>query len=370
MDSKTYVWSFFGRIKHWLIVISFILCYITSFYEEKLTLHVVIGIVVFNLLLLKIVWGLTGPKYARWSDYKFELKDLKFYFVEKIQNRYRKISAGHNPASSWFAFLIVWIGLLTCISGFLLYGIQEGKGLFSFLNSQYYSYMEILEYIHIVLVYISIALILTHVTGVLIEQFYHKTSMVFAMITGYKKAIGENITTSSLQNLLASIYVIGTLVFAVYIYGDKSNVFIKSKFTKIDYKLEHEDFYMECSDCHNLFPPHLLPSSSWVKLMNDQHEHYGEDLELEEDMVQLIKSYLITNSSEKSSREESYYFTKEIKDSKLYTITKLNTWKKRHQNIKDETFKKEDIESKSNCVACHKNFEKGILEDDKISPIL
>lgn len=367
MDSKTYVWSFFGRIKHWLIVISFILCYITSFYEEKLTLHVVIGIVLFNLLLLKIVWGLTGPKYARWSDYKFELKDLKFYFVEKIQNRYRKISAGHNPASSWFAFLIVWIGLLTCISGFLLYGIQEGKGLLSFLNSEYYSYMEIIEYFHIVLVYVSIALILTHVTGVLIEQFYHKTSMVFAMITGYKKAEGEDIVTLPLRNITATIYVIGTLIFASYIYVNNQTVFTKSKFAQIDYKKQNEDFYMECSDCHNLFPPHLLPAASWIKLMDDQHKHYDEDLELEEDMLSTIKSYLINNSSDKSSREESFYFTKEIKNSKLYTITKTNTWKNIHKDIKDEIFKNDEIESRSNCVSCHNKFENGVLEDSKIN---
>ena len=184
---KTYVWSFLGRLSHWMLVISFFACYITSFYEELLTLHISIGIVVFCMLLMKIVWGLIGPKYARWSDFHFTLTDLKFYFVEKLRDRYREIEAGHNPASSWFAFLVTWIGIFCCMAGFILYGIQEGNGFFSFLNNNYYSLMYIYEDIHIILVYVLLIMIAFHISGVLIEQFYHKTNMLMAMVSGFKK---------------------------------------------------------------------------------------------------------------------------------------------------------------------------------------
>ena len=33
-------------------------------------------------------------------------------------------------------------------------------------------------------------------SGVLIEQFYHKTHMLFAMVTGYKKAEGKDAKVS------------------------------------------------------------------------------------------------------------------------------------------------------------------------------
>lgn len=364
---KTYVWSFLGRLSHWLIVISFFSCYITSFYENLLTLHVVLGIVVFNMLFLKIIWGVIGPRYARWTDFKFSIEDLKYYFVEKVENRYREIPAGHNPASSWFAFLVTWIGIICCIAGFILYGVQEGSGIFSYLNENYYMHMSFISDIHIIIVYVLIVMICTHITGVLIEQFYHKTNMVMAMVTGYKKAKGLNINTTFRMNFLASLYVIFTCFFATYIYYTDNNIFVKSKFEKIDYKVLHKDFYFECSDCHNLIPPELLPKSSWIALMNKQDNHYDEDLELDKDLVKSIKTFLVNNSSETSSKEAAHKLQEEIKSSKLFTITKTSYWKSTHKDISKEIFKSDEIESKTNCMACHKDFEKGILSDINIT---
>lgn len=364
--NKTYVWSFVGRLSHWLIVFSFISCYITSYYENLLTLHISLGIVVFNLFLLKIIWGLIGPLYARWSDFHFGIEDLKFYFEEKIKNRYREIAAGHNPASSWFAFLVTWIGIVSCVIGFLLYGIQEGRGIFSYLNEKYYMYMGLLDNLHVITVYILIIMILTHVTGVLIEQFYHKTNMVMAMVSGYKKAKGKDISPTFCMRFLASIYIVLTCALAVYTYTSENNFLTKTKYEPMEYKKIHEDFYFECSDCHNLIPPDLLPKESWVELMKKQNNHYDEDLELDEELSKSITKYLVNNSSNNSSKENSYKFFSEIKDNKKFTLSETKYWKKVHQNISKEIFKSDEVETKSNCVACHKEFEKGILSDNNI----
>lgn len=363
---RTYVWSFLGRLSHWLIVVSFVSCYITSFYEELLTFHIALGVVVFNMLLLKIIWGLIGPRYARWTDFHFAFSDLKFYFAEKMRNRYREIPAGHNPASSWFAFLVTWIGIFCCILGFVLYGIQEGRGVFSYLNENYYYNMYFFESMHVVVVYILIVMICTHVTGVLIEQFYHKTNMVMAMVTGFKKARGENIKTTFRMNFFGTLYIIMACLIGSYVYFEDDNIFIKSKFTKIDYKSKHKDFHFECSDCHNLIPPELLPKDSWIELMSKQDNHYDEDLELDKSLVTSITKFLVLNSSENSTREASFKLTQELKNSKKYTITDTTYWKTTHKDIPKNIFKSDDVESKSNCVACHENFEEGILSDSDI----
>lgn len=364
---KTYVWSFLGRVSHWLLVISLFSCYITSFYENLLTLHVSIGIVVFGMLLMKIVWGMIGPKYARWSDFKFAFKDLKHYFIEKIKYRYREIKPGHNPASSWFAFLVTWFGIICCISGFILYGLQEGNGLFSFLNENYVQESYLFDYIHIILVYMLLVMIFAHISGVLIEQFYHKTNMVMAMVSGYKRAKGEDITLTFRMRLYGSLYIVAVLFIAFYSYCVPNNIVTKSKFQEISYKDENYDFYFECSDCHNLYPPFLLPKESWIALMKNQHEHYNEDLELDESLAEKITKYMVDNSAETSTRESAFKFRDDIRNSKVYTITETNYWKETHKNISDEIFKNDIVEKKSNCVACHKNFENGILSDINIT---
>ncbi len=363
---KTYVWSFLGRLSHWMLVGSFFACYISSFYENLLTLHISIGIIVFGMLLMKIVWGVIGPKYARWSDFDFKIKHLKYYFIEKIKYRYRDIPAGHNPASSWFAFLVTWFGIFCCLSGFILYGVQEGNGLFSFLNASFISKVDIINNIHYILVYILLFMITAHITGVLIEQFYHKTNMVMAMVSGFKKAKGEDISTTFRMKFLGSLYIVVVIAIAYYSYCSTNNVFTKSIYDKINYKAENYNFYFECSNCHNLIPPFLLPKESWVQLMKDQHNHYNEDLELDALLARDIEKYIVANSSEKSTRESSYYLTKEIKKSKAYTITKTNYWKKIHSKIPKEVFNSDLVETKVNCVACHKDFEAGLLSDINI----
>lgn len=364
--NKTYVWSFLGRFSHWLLAFLFLACYISSFYEHLLLLHVAIGVFVFGMLIKKIVWGIIGPKYAKWSDFKFSISDLKFYFLEKIRNRYRKIEPGHNPASSWFAFLITWIGIFCCLTGFILLGIQEGNGIFSFLNENYFTTMEVYEDIHIILVYVLIVMIGFHISGVLIEQFYHRTNMIMAMVSGYKQAKGEDIKPRFWMIFWGSLYTLVFTFLSLYTYYTPNNIFIENKNEKIDYKALHKDFYFECSDCHNLIPPHLLPKLSWIELMKNQNKHYEEDLELEESLASSIKKFLIENSSENSSKEASYKLTKEIQDSKKFTITDTKYWKTSHKNIPKEVYKREDIEIKSNCVACHKDFESGILSDNNI----
>lgn len=363
---KTYVWSVIGRLTHWFIVILFITCYITSFYEHLLTAHIAIGVSLFFMLILKIVWGIIGPLYARWSDFNFNIDDLKFYFVEKVQNRYRKIPAGHNPASSWFAFLLTWVAITSCIIGFLLYGIQEGQGVFSGLNKSYYEYMNVLDQAHIVLAYVAIVMICTHVTGVLIEQFYHKTNMVMAMVTGYKQAQGKNIQTTFKMKFLGSIYILFAGIMGVYAYSVDQNVLTQSTFCSVDYEKEHEVFYVECSDCHNLIPPHLLPQKSWIRLMNETADHYDEDLDLSKGDIISISEYLVKNSAEHSSQEASYKFLQDVKNSGQFTLTKTDYWIETHKHIPKEVFKTEEIESKANCVACHDKFEEAILTDDAI----
>lgn len=366
-ENKTYVWSFLGRLSHWLLALSFFACYISSFYENLLLLHVSLGFFVLAMLLKKIVWGLIGPRYARWSDYKFALKDLKLYFKRKIEDRYREIEAGHNPASSWFAFLITWIGIFACVSGLILYGVQEAKGVLSFLNKDYFTHMYIYEQIHIILVYIMLTMIFFHIAGVLIEQFYHKTNIIMAMVTGYKKAKGIDIKPNFYMMFWGGIYTLLFFLFSFYTYYSPNNIFVASKFEKIDYKALHNDFQFECSDCHNLFPPHLLPKESWKKLLSELDNHFEEDLELDKTLVKSIEKFLVNNSAENSTREESYKLLKEIGDSKEFVISKTQYWKQTHKDISEETFKNDKVERKSNCIACHKDFEYGILSDINIT---
>ena len=368
-----YVWPVYTRIIHWLIASSFTIAFIFSLQENLLNLHVAVGIIFGLMLVYRLIWGFVGPEYARFSTFKLSLEKLKFYFAEKVQNRWRDISAGHNPASSWFTIIVLFVGSIISITGLLLYGIQEGKGYLGFLNNNYYMYMDTLFTIHMYASYTLLVWVIIHISGVLIEQFYHKTDMVFAMITGYKKAKGEDSKVGKYKGGLTYVFlIISVIVFFVSTDG-RNNPFVVSKYTQKDYKHESFTYYTECGACHKPYPPFMLPSSSWDRIKGGLSNHFAEEIsptmKKGENRISIndqtvIFNYLKANSADNSTREISVKVMKSLDGARgRKSITKIAYWKKVHSNIPAKIFKSREVKRKSNCFACHKNFEKGMIED-------
>jgi len=372
-----FVWPAYTRIIHWLIASTFTLAFIFSFKENLLNLHVAVGIIFGLMLVYRIIWGFVGPEYARFSTFKLSLSKLKFYFVEKVQNRWRDIPAGHNPASSWFTLIVLFVGSIISLTGLLLYGIQEGKGYLGFLNDKYYMYMDILFNIHLYSAYTLLVWVFIHISGVLVEQFYHKTNMVFAMITGYKRAKGEDSSTGKYKGVLSYIFlIISVMVFFVSIDG-RNNPFVVSKYQPIDYQQKSFTYYRKCGACHNPYPPFMLPSSSWERIKNGLNNHFGEEIsptmkkwenKISTNDQTVIFNYLKAHSADTSTREISVKVMKSLDGARgRKSITKIKYWKEIHKNIPQEVFKSKKVKRKANCFACHKNFTKGIIEDIDIN---
>jgi cytochrome b len=376
-NNYVYVWPTYTRIIHWLIAFSFTISFILSLYENLLNLHVATGIIFGLMLVYRIIWGFIGPRYATFNTFKLSLNKLKFYFQEKIENRFREIPAGHNPASSWFTLIVLGCGFIISLSGLLLYGIQESNGYLSFLNDDYYMYMDQLFYIHKTASYILLAWVIIHISGVLIEQFYHKTNMVFAMITGYKKAKGEDSAPAKSQNILTYLFLLFS-IFVLFVSIDgRSNPFVISKFVPINYEREVPIYAYECGACHRPYPAFMLPSSSWERIRDGLSNHFGDEISTthkkeenrisENDQI-VIFNYLKKNSANKSTREISVKVMKSLNGARgRKSITKIKIWKEIHKDISYNTFKSKEVKKKSNCWACHKNFDRGMIEDIDIS---
>jgi len=368
-----FVWPIYTRIIHWLIASTFTLAFIFSLFENRLNLHVAVGIIFGLMLIYRIIWGFVGPQYATFNTFKLSLAKLKFYFQEKVQNRWREIPAGHNPASSWFTLIVLGFGSIIAVTGLLIYGVQEGHGYLGYLNDHYYMYADNLLSIHIYTSYGLALWAIVHISGVLVEQFYHKTNMAYAMITGYKKAKGEDSTPGKSQNLLTYIFLALSL-FVLFVSTDgRSNPFVKSKFVPIHYKTEQPIYEKECGACHKPYPPFMLPDTSWDRIQEGLKNHFGEKISPDHNKSDnrilindqtVIFRYLKNNSADKSTREISTKVMKSLNGARgRKSITKIRVWKDIHKNIPRYIFKSKKIKRKANCFACHKNFDQGMIED-------
>ncbi|MCK5757970.1 MAG: cytochrome b/b6 domain-containing protein [Clostridiales bacterium] len=366
---KVYIWPVCSRIIHWMIAISFIASFITSFYENLLHLHVAFGYLFGLMIIYRIVWGFIGPRYATFKTFKLTFKEFKDYFIEKVQNRWRKLPPGHNAASSWFTILLLTFGLFLVVGGILLYGIQEGKGIAAFLNQEYYPYMTILLDSHIYIAYGLVTMVTVHIIGVFIEHFYHKNEMIFLMITGYKNCKGEDMQLPVFKHIFSYSSILIAFMIFYDVEHSNNNLLIKSKFTAVDYEKENVHYVKECGSCHKVYPPFMLPENSWKRIMRGLSNHFGDeitDANISKEQQRSIKDYLVAHSAEHSTREIAYKVIQATQKIQPKSVTKTTYWKETHKEIPRERYRSRTIKDKSNCFACHKDFEYGIVDDVNI----
>ncbi len=368
-SDKVFVWPLCTRIIHWIIALSFLFSLLTSFFHHLYTWHIAFGFIFGIVLLFRLIWGFVGPNYATFKTFQLNLHELKTYFSEKVNNRWREIHAGHNAASSWFTIIVLFLGTIIVWSGLLLQGVQEGSGLLSFLNATHFRHASYLSIIHQATSYLLLAWAIVHIVGVLVEQFYHKTDMFFAMVTGYKKAKGKDAEVSTIRHLFSYSAIFISAIFFILITTNSDFFLTKSNFEKIDFKAQNPLFYDKCAACHKIYPPYMLPNDSWVRLMEGLDNHFGEiitDKNITKSEQSTILAYLQENSAEHSTRKIAVKTLNSLGDMRPISMTKVPYWREAHSDISHATFKSPPIKNASNCFVCHIDFEYGVIDNAHI----
>ena len=252
--NKSYIWSIPTRVFHWLFVLFILLAFISADEERWLNYHAVIGYAVLILLIFRAGWGLFGPKYSLFKDFPIGKQKAKEFLENIFDDKQKYI--GHNPMASYVIIAMLLVAFLTVVTGILAFGIQEGKGILSSLNSSFFKEMKLFKEIHEILSTLFIALIAAHIGGVLVDRLLHKKHETLnSIFTGYKVTQeNESIKLKIYQKVFAFlmfIFFIGFLAFNIY---KPDNVLISSINKPINYKVQNELFVSECASCHTLYP--------------------------------------------------------------------------------------------------------------------
>lgn len=122
----------------------------------------------------------------------------------------------------------------------------------------------------------------------------------------------------------------------------------------------------ECGACHFAYQPELLPEASWIKILTNLDDHFGESIELDDDSRKAISDYLKSNSAEYSTAKRAVKIMRSLRNHVPMRITDTPYIREKHHEISPNVFKRESIGSLSNCSACHTTAENGIYEDDNV----
>lgn len=186
--------------------------YIVAEEEELLNLHSSLGYVVGILIIFRIIWGFTGPKYSRFSDFPIGITALKSFFTDMKKSKSH--SPGHNPAASFVMLGIILISLIIVVSGTLLLA-SEGQGFFAFIQTGMSE--DTLKGIHEIAVNVVIALVIFHLLGNLADFIFNKQAgTIQSIFTGYKNIEGESIKLNTFQKILATVGIVSALAMFPY----------------------------------------------------------------------------------------------------------------------------------------------------------
>ena len=122
----------------------------------------------------------------------------------------------------------------------------------------------------------------------------------------------------------------------------------------------------ECGACHFSYQPELLPSGSWKKIMAGLADHFGEEIEIDTESINVISGYLISNSAEKSSAKRAVKIVRSLRGRTPIRISEIPYIIEKHDEVDPKIFNRESIGSLANCTACHTTAEKGIYDDDDV----
>lgn len=185
-----YVWDPFIRIFHWSLVIAFSVAFYTHASEWDRLLHVQAGYTAGGLLLARIVWGLMKTGYASFDSFPLNPIHAVKYIYRTIQGNAKRY-IGHNPAGSLIIYAMLATGLTAVLSGWLVYN-----------EDWFIDPPDFLQQLHHYATWGWLALVITHIIGVLFESLIHKDNLILAMITGCKRVckINERHAKKNRQN--------------------------------------------------------------------------------------------------------------------------------------------------------------------------
>lgn len=168
------VWDIFVRTTHWSVA-ALVLAELT-FLDEDWAVHRWAGYAVLALVAFRLVWGLIGPRYARFSAFPPSLQAVRAHLAGLLRGK-DALHLSHNPLGALMAYNL-WASLtVVCVTGILM-------------TTRTFWGVDWVEESHEIIanwVLISVGL---HVAGVAFETWYSKVNLVRAMITGQKEIPG------------------------------------------------------------------------------------------------------------------------------------------------------------------------------------
>ena len=179
--NKILVFDIPTRLFHWAFAATLTAAIAIGFLVDDdqplFQLHMIFGIVAMFLLVVRLVMGVVGSRYSRFSSYPVRPREVVSYMISAAVSKTR-LYAGNNPGSALAAVLMFLL-----VPALFLSGLEFGG--------------EALEDLHEPFAWALLAVIALHLAGLAWHTFRHRENISLAMVTGKKTGKPENAIASA-----------------------------------------------------------------------------------------------------------------------------------------------------------------------------
>ena len=179
--SKILVWDIPARFFHFAFAASLTAAIGIGFLVDDdapaFQLHMIFGIIALFLLAIRLVMGLFGSRYSRFSSFPLNPVEVVRYLTSAVIFKNKRY-AGNNPGSAVAALLMFLLVPALFLSGS---GLVGGE----------------VEEVHESLAWALLAVIVLHLAGLAWHTIRHRENISLAMVTGKKAGAPENAISSA-----------------------------------------------------------------------------------------------------------------------------------------------------------------------------
>ena len=194
------------RLFHWLLVAHFAAAFAVATLagEESIAfaVHAMLGMVLMLLVVLRLVWGAVGTRWARFSGLDLRPAALRRYLTAVVSGGSGMGKPGHNPATSWFFVVILPVLAALGVTGLLT---ARGDGRF--------------EEVHESLAWVALGLAALHVVGVLWHVLRTGDNVVASMVNGRRRGVDATAGIAADRTATGLLLLAITGAFAVLLFS-------------------------------------------------------------------------------------------------------------------------------------------------------
>lgn len=176
------VWDPAVRLSHLAMGVLVLAAFLTSEEDERLPLHMRVGLLVLGVVVFRLVWGFVGTRHARFADFVRGPRAI-LEAARAMARGAPKHFLGHNPVGA-----VMVLTLLATLA------VVAGTGLALGLGPDWDGPLALskpalrgLKEVHEGAAEALPVLIALHVAGVLLSSFLERQNLVAGMVTGFKR---------------------------------------------------------------------------------------------------------------------------------------------------------------------------------------